>query len=138
MRTMIRSTELGAQDEGLLQGHQPSGQMGPHVTGGRAKDWVSNGPFSLSCCFYPGTLSPRRPPRARPQQRILGPGDGWWTQVPSSCRPGPIFLPGSRSLPPGFGGALSPPSPTSPSVCSTVLKCPFPHCDRLPPGGDEG
>lgn len=137
MRTMIRSTELGARTKVFFRVISHPVRWALTVTGGRAKDWSAMAPFSLSCCFYPRHPSPPPPPRARPQQRILGPGDGWVGPRPCGCRPGPIFLPGFLIPASGFGGALSPPPPPR-SVCSTVLKCPFPTVTATPGRGMEG
>ena len=126
----------GRQDEGLLQGHQPPRQMGPHGDWREIQGLVSNATLLSNLLLLP----PAPPPGARPQQHILGPGGGWVGPRPFGCRPGPIFLPGFLIPASGFGGDPPSASPLPPpcSVRSTVLKCHFPTVIATPGRGMEG
>ena len=100
----------GRQDEGLLQGHQPPRQMGPHGDWREIQGLVSNATLLSNLLLLP----PAPPPGARPQQHILGPGGGWVGPRPFGCRPGPIFLPGFLIPASGFGGDPPSASPLPP------------------------
>ena len=91
MRTMIRSTELGARTKVFFRVISHPVRWALTVTGGRAKDWSAMPPFSPSCYFFPQL----RPPEPARSSTSLVPGAAGWDPGPAAAALGPSSCRGS-------------------------------------------